>query len=206
MDFIHELTRKPWLSEPEGTVTDIHGERAYPVPVEKLGLRVFLAVVTVLFALVIVVYAGRMELADWRPLPEPWLLWLNTALLILSSVALQWALFNARRGRIEGVRAGLYAAGVLTFAFLIGQLWVAQQLAAMGYYAATSPALAFFYLITAMHGLHLLGGLVAWGRTAVRVWRGHEAVQVRLSIELCAVYWHYLLAIWLVLFGLLLLT
>ena len=205
MDFIHELTRKPWLSE-QGTVTGLHGERAYPVPAVKLGLRVFLAVVTVLFSLVIVVYGGRMELADWRPLPEPWLLWLNTALLILSSVALQWALFNARRGRIEGTRAGLYAAGVLTFAFLVGQLWVAQQLAAMGYYADKSPALAFFYLITAMHGLHLLGGLVAWGRTAVRVWRGHEAVQVRLSIELCAVYWHYLLAIWLVLFGLLLLT
>lgn len=205
MDFIHELTRKPWLSE-EDTVTDIHGERAYPVPAVKLGLRVFLAVVTVLFSLVVIVYIGRMELGDWRPLPEPWLLWLNTALLILSSVALQWALFNARRGRIEGTRAGLYAAGVLTFAFLVGQLWVAQQLAAMGYYADKSPALAFFYLITTMHGLHLLGGLVAWGRTAVRVWRGHEAVQVRLSVELCAVYWHYLLAIWLVLFALLLLT
>lgn len=205
MDFIQELSTKPWLSDP-GPVADVHSGRAFPLPSEKIGLRVFLAVVTVLFSLIVVVYSDRMALSDWRPLPEPWLLWLNTAVLVLGSAALQWALINARREQIEGVRFGLHAAGVFTFAFLVGQLWVAQQLNAMGYYADTSPALAFFYLITAMHGVHLLGGLVAWVRTAARVWRGYEPDQVRLSIELCAVYWHYLLVLWLILFSLLLLT
>ncbi len=68
------------------------------------------------------------------------------------------------------------------------------------------PANAFYYLITALHGVHLLGGLVAWGWTGNRVRRGFEANQVSLSVELCAVYWHFLLLVWLVLFGLLLLT
>lgn len=205
MSLIRELTRKPWLAD-EGTVAEFHGGRTFPLPVEKIGLRVFLGVVTVLFSLFIIVYSDRMTLPDWRPLPEPWLLWLNTALLIVASVAIQRALVSARRGRIDGVRSGLYAAGACTFAFLIGQLWVAGQLAGMGYYAATSPAAAFFYLLTAMHGLHLVGGLVAWTRCVVRMWRGHDVGELLLSVELCAVYWHYLLGIWLVLFGLLVLT
>ncbi len=205
MNLIRELTRKPWLAD-QGSVAEFHTGRTFPLPSEKIALRVFLTVVTVLFSLVIVVYSDRMSLSDWRPLQEPWLLWLNTAVLILASVAFQWALVNARRGRIDGVRIGLRAAGVCTFAFLVGQILVGQQLAAMGYYADTNPAVAFLYLITGLHGMHLVGGLVAWGRTAIRMRRGYALDQLYLGVELCAVYWHYLLAIWLVLFGLMVLT
>src|SRR5258708_16400870 len=54
-----------------------------------------------------------------------------------------------------------------------------------------------------MHGLHLMGGLVALGRTIAKVWRGAAMTQGRLSVELCAIYWHFLLLVWLVLLGLL---
>ena len=204
MSIFRALTEKPWLVE--GPVYQLHSGREFFLPRVVLGLRVFLAVVAVLFTLLVVAYADRMALADWRPLPEPWLLWPNTALLILSSIALQWACTAASRGQIDGVRSGLLAAGVLAFAFLAGQLLAWQHLAASGYYAATNPANAFFYLLTALHGLHLSGGLVAWARTSAKVRRGFEAAEVRLSVELCAVYWHFLLVIWLVVFGLLLLT
>ena len=180
---------------------------AEPAPAAaRIGLWVFLAVVTSLFALFISAYAMRMELADWKPLPEPWLLWLNTGVLILTSVAMQWTRAAAARGRADHVRIGLIAAGSLTFAFLAGQLVVWQQLNASGYLAAENPANAFFYLLTALHGLHLLGGLVAWGRTMAKVRRGVKLADVRLSVELCTVYWHYLLLVWLVLFALLLST
>jgi cytochrome c oxidase subunit III len=205
VSFLHQLMEKPWVKG-EGSVVALHDGRAFPLPTVKLGLRVFLAVVTVLFSLLVVAYADRMSAADWRSLPVPWLLWLNTVMLILSSVALQWAWGGARWGQIDVVWVGLLVGGVFAFAFLVGQLLAWQQLAAVGYFAATNPAVAFFYLITALHGLHLLGGLVAWGRTTVKVWRGFEVGQVRLSVELCAVYWHFLLLIWLVLFGLLLFT
>ncbi len=205
MNFFHELTRKPWVKEP-GTVLDLHGRAAFALPTAKLGLRVFLAVVTVVFLLLVVVYVHRAGLADWRPLPKPWLLWPNTAMLILSSVGLQWARVAANRGQIDGVKAGLLAGGGFAFAFLAGQLLAWQQLAAWGYFTASNPANALFCLLTAVHGVHLLGGLVAWGRTTAKVWRGVEVAQVRLSVELCAVYWHFLLLVWLVLFGLLLFT
>lgn len=205
MSLFHELTRKPWLAE-EGAIADADPGKVFPLSSERIGLRVFLTVVTVLFSLTVIVYSDRMVLPDWRPLPEPWLLWINTAILILGSVAFQRAVVSARRGRIDGVRIGLHAAGICTFAFLVGQLWVAQQLTAMGYYADSNISAAFFYLLTSMHAVHLMGGLVAWGRTAARMWRGHAVDQLLPSVELCATYWHYLLGIWLVLFGLLLLT
>jgi cytochrome c oxidase subunit 3 len=194
---------QPWAAQ--GSIEDVHGG-VLSQPTAKLGLWVFLAVVTSLFALFISAYAMRMKLGDWSPMPKPGLLWLNTAVLILTSVAMQWTRAAANRGQIDGVRIGLVAGGVLTFVFLAGQLVVWQQLNASGYFVAANPANDFFYLLTAVHGLHLLGGLVAWGKVTARVWRGVAVREVRESVGLCTVYWHYLLLVWLVLFALLLFT
>ncbi len=205
MSLFSQLMEKPWETDQDAVVA-LHRNRAFPVPREKLGLRVFLVVISVLFSLFVVSYAERMTVPDWRSLPAPWLLWLNTAVLAMSSGALHWAWVSADRGRMDGVRNGLLAGGVLAFVFLVGQLLVWQQLIAAGYFAAANPANAFFYLLTALHGVHLLGGLVAWGRTSAKVRRGHDVSQVRLSVELCAIYWHFLLVVWLVFFGLVLFT
>jgi cytochrome c oxidase subunit III len=195
------LTAKPWLEA--GPIGD---PGASFLPTAKIGLGVFLAVVGSLFALLIGAYSMRMNMGEWRPAPVPKLLWLNTGVLMLSSGALQWAQVAARRGRINGVRAGLLAGSVFALAFLAGQLAAWRQLDAAGYYLTDNPAAAFFYLITGVHGLHLLGGLVALGRTTDKAWQGVALANTRLSVELCAVYWHFLLLVWLVFFGLLLVT
>ncbi len=205
MGIFHELGKKPWLTD-KAEVDSLHDQQAFFLPAGKVGLRVFLVVVTVIFSLLIIAYANRMSFPTWRPMPEPWVLWLNTALLIASSIAMQWARNSTRQNNMNGVRDGLLLGGVLTFAFVTGQLFVWQQLVDMGYYASTNTANAFFYLVTALHGLHLLGGLVAWWRSVSRMRRGSSAVDLRLSVELCTVYWHYLLLVWLVLFALLLIT
>jgi cytochrome c oxidase subunit 3 len=202
VSFFHQLTEKPWAPT-QGTVVELHDGRAFSVPTATLGVRVFLAVVTVLFSLLIMAYGSRMEFEDWRPSPQLWLLWLNTAMLVLSSVAMQWARIAARRGEIDGVAIGLNAGGFFAVGFLGGQILAWRQLNMMGAFDVTNPAIGFFYMITALHGLHLMGGLVAWGRTIAKVRRGFDMVHVRLSVELCTVYWHFLLVVWLVLFGLL---
>jgi cytochrome c oxidase subunit 3 len=195
------LAAKPWLEE--GVLADFRGESASSMPPAKIGLGVFLAVVGSLFALFISAYSMRMNMVDWRTLPVPRLLWFNTGVLVMSSIALQWAHIAARRNDIDGVFAGLLAGGASAVTFLAGQLLAWQQLNVAGYFVASNPANSFFYLITAAHGLHLMGGLVALGRTTAKVWRGAEMTQVRLSVELCAIYWHFLLLVWLVLLGLL---
>jgi cytochrome c oxidase subunit 3 len=155
---------------------------------------------------------GHGGVVHWHPLVEPGILWLNTALLVLASAALQIARTRAMRKDVAGVRSSFTAGGVLTVAFLAGQLWAWRELDASGQYDAAQPAYTFFLLLTALHGLHMVGGLLVLSRTARRVWRGVDPAnvvlmsRVRLSVELCTVYWHWLLLIWLGLFALLLST
>jgi len=206
MGFFQQITEKPWTAG-HGGVVDRHDRKYFFLPSATLGLRVLLAAITVVFSLLVVAYADRMGVSDWRALPDPPLLWLNTAILILSSAGLQWATISARRGEIRGIKVGLLIGGLAAFFFLLGQLLAWQQLVDLGYFVASNPANAFFYLLTALHGLHLLGGLIAWAWTGDKVWRRDaEADRLRLRVELCTVYWHYLLVVWLVLFGLMLLT
>jgi cytochrome c oxidase subunit III len=195
---------KPWLEQRPIEMVD--GDGALSLPPVKVGLGVFLAVATSLFALLISAYHMRMMGADWNRLTVPRVLWLNTTVLILASIAMQRTRIAARWGQLDRVKNGLIAAGVLTFSFLAGQLWAWQQMDAAGYFLTANPAYSFFYLLTALHGLHLLGGLWVWGRTTAKVLRGVEVGKVRLSVELCTVYWHYLLLVWLVLFAVLLHT
>jgi cytochrome c oxidase subunit 3 len=126
--------------------------------------------------------------------------------LFLSSAMFQQARVEARSQNIERVMTPLLTAGLFAFIFLMGQLIVWQQLARHGYFVASNPASSFFYLITTLHGLHLLGGLVAWTRTTAKVWNGAEVTQIRLSVNLCGIYWHFLLIVWLAFFCLLLAT
>jgi cytochrome c oxidase subunit 3 len=196
------LTAKPWLEE--GPIGEVPGTGASPLPAATIGLGVFLVVVGALFSLLISAYSVRMTMLDWRPLPVPDLLWFNTGLLVASSVALQLAQIAVKRGRMEDLKLGLMAGAGFALLFLVGQILVWRQLSAAGYFLASNPANAFFYLLVALHGLHLSGGLVALGRSANRVWRGsYRRDAVRRSVGLCAAYWHFLLLIWLIVMALL---
>lgn len=181
-----------------------YGQGLRAASAARLGLGVFMGVVGVLFALFINAYLMRRGHGDWLPLPEPWQLWLNTGLLAGSSVALQAAWRGMRRRVV--LRAGLLVGGALALAFLGGQLWAWRELLLLGYALASNPANSFFYLLTGLHGLHVVGGLMAWGLATSHAWRAGDVAPVRLRVELCALYWHFLLAVWLVLFVLLLLT
>jgi cytochrome c oxidase subunit 3 len=203
------LSTKSWLAQ--GTVAVEAATIEPPRPVAaRVGLWIFLAVVTSLFGLFISAYYMRMghggQMAtDWKPFPEPLILWINTALLLLGSSAMQWARSSVARGNADRTRTALLTGGVLTLAFLVGQFLAWRLMVTTGYFMPSNPAVAFFYLLTGVHGLHLLGGLYVWGRTVLRLSRkDRELIDVRLSVELCTVYWHYLLVVWLVLFALLL--
>ncbi|MGH8548701.1 MAG: cytochrome c oxidase subunit 3 [Methylococcales bacterium] len=176
------------------------------LPKPKFGLGVILVVVTMLFFLLLVAYTSRMQITDWHPLPEPGILWLNTGFLMLSSASLQWAKIAWGHGAFSGVRNAMLAAGILTGLFLAGQLIAWQQIRSSGYLLAGNPATSFFYLITLIHGLHLVGGLVAWLKTFVRFIHGNSLLRIGINIDLCAVYWHYLLVVWLIFYCLMLST
>jgi cytochrome c oxidase subunit III len=196
-----------WSGGPEGIQA---AEGADRIQNARVGLRLFLAVVSSLFFLFLVAFIERSQMADWRPLTEPlaplanlWQLWLNTAFLVFSCIALQWSRMAARQARLDATVIGFAVGGVFTVAFLTGQLWVWQQFVAWGYFVASNPANSFFYLLTGLHGFHLLGGLIAWSRTVAKFLHHVPLPQLSASVELCATYWHYLLGLWFVLFALL---
>lgn len=194
------LTAKPWENrEQAGDVGAIHAAPA------RIGLWIFMAVVTSLFSLLLSAYAMRMhQSVGWCHLTIPRILWLNTIVLLAASVAMQLASSAVGHGRRVVVKWALVAGGGLTIAFLAGQMLAWQAVGPSLYYIQGSPAIAFFYVLTIAHGLHLIGGLYVLGRASLRFAGGAEPVDLRQSLSLCAIYWHFLLLVWLAVFGLLL--
>ena len=209
---IQRLKDKPWTKQ--GVVPTSQETVTSSAP--KVGLWVFLAVVSSLFGLFASAYmmrvTGHSGLAVWQPLDEPNILWINTLVLVLASGAMQVARNRIDADDLTGGRTYFLSAGVLTVVFLAGQMLAWQQARASGNLGPGSPAYAFFVLLTAVHGLHLLGGLFVLGRTTVRIFRGIDAnsvvarSRIRMSVQLCTTYWHWLLLIWLGVFALLLST
>ncbi|KWC44268.1 cytochrome c oxidase subunit 3 [Burkholderia ubonensis] len=159
----------------------------------RVGLIVFMAVATTLFSLLLLAYGMRMREPDWQPIPHPALLWWNTGALALASLAMQ----RARQLTLRRA-AWLACGGVLAAVFVIGQLAAWRVLSAAGQTVAVNPSNSFLYLLTGLHGLHVLGGLVAWAVTIAHLRRANP-FRAQRAIALCAIYWHFLLAVWLVL-------
>ena len=163
-------------------------------------------VASINFNTTIVSYYTRSQFPDWEILADPGILWINTAMLVLASVAMQIASNNAGRGEQAKMRNALIAGALLTLAFVTGQLVAWVQLANEGYYLQQNPATAFFYLLTGLHAVHLLGGLWFMMLLGFRLKRVDSQEKARQTVALCATYWHYLLLVWMVLFTLLLRT
>ena len=207
---VRKLSTKPWEAQP-ASASDVEAPRWPPA---RVGLWVFLAVITSLFGLFLSAYYMRLTghhgtgpATDWGALTEPPVLWLNTLLLIVASVAMQASRKAIRESSIDRGFKALMVGGLLTLAFLAGQFYAWGQVRNTEFFTPANPALAFFYLLTAVHGLHLLGGLYVWGRTLVRMRRKDvEVTDVQLSVDLCSVYWHFLLFVWLGVFAVMLST
>jgi cytochrome c oxidase subunit 3 len=217
---IRRLQDKPWLQQ--GVIEGSHHDGGLTSNAPRVGLWAFFLVVASLFLVFIGAYFMRMDsshggiaaghMTNWMPVTEPGILWLNSILLVLASIAFQLAASESNKSDFAPVRRYFNASGLLTMAFLLGQLLAWRTLFLSGDYGIESPAFSFFILLTAVHGLHLLGGLFVWSRTAMKLKRGLEQADllqiaaIRQSIQLCATYWHFLLLIWIVLFFILLST
>lgn len=195
------INTQPWIAE---SVDEASYQAPFNARPKAVALATLLAVITSFFALLVSAYSLRMELGDWVPLTEPQLLWTNTIVLILASIAFQWTRNAVRNGITESIKPGMLVTGFLTAAFLVGQYTAWQQLHATGHYMTSNPADAFFFLLTGLHALHILGGMYVWARATMRAFAGSDDIEE--SIQLCTAYWHFLLVVWLVLFGLMLST
>ncbi len=168
-----------------------------------LGVAAFLAAVTMLFLAFTSAYLARRQEAGWFAFTPPSVLWINTAVLLVSSGTLDWARRRIRVGDAAGLRQGVELTAALGLLFLLGQLVAWRQLAARGLFLRTNPHSSFFYVLTAVHGAHLLGGVVALAIVLLHSWQGRYAAQAHAGVTNCAAYWHFMDLLWLYLFVLL---
>jgi cytochrome c oxidase subunit 3 len=165
----------------------------------KMGMWVALAAVVMVFAAFTSAFIVRKGMAfDWRPVVLPSILWLNTAVLLASSVTME----KAKRETDSGL-GWLTATSVLGLIFLCGQFSAWRQLRAGGLYLASNPASSFFYLLTGAHGLHILGGILALSYVVLRECSRKVWPRRRAAIEATALYWHFMDGLWIYLFLLL---
>src|SRR5262245_51368232 len=175
----------------------------FPLSRGQLGMFALLAGVTMLFAGLTSAYIVLSGVPTWQDLVLPPLLWLNTLILIASSVALEFARRAVRRDRLSEMKRWLALSGLLGFAFLAGQFIVWRQLVGAGVYLPSSLHSSFFYVLTSIHGVHLLGGLVGLAFVLQNAFRGQLVSERHEPLKLCALYWHFMDAVWIWLFLLL---
>ena len=182
----------------------------------ELGVRMFLATVTMLFAAFTSAYLVRRAGTDWRPVPLPAVLGVNTLVLALSSVAAEVGRRAAAGGRWRPARAGFLAAAALGLAFVGGQLGAWRALEEAGFVVSTLPHSAFFYLLTGVHAVHLVAGLVVLATTlpalrpppaagvhATDPEGGTVAVSPAARARMAATFWHFFGALWIYVYALL---
>ncbi len=161
------------------------------------GLLVLLAATTMAFAAFTSAFVVRRGMSnDWVALTLPRIIWANTAILIASSVLLELARRSLHRGRRSAFNGYWTAGTVLGALFLLGQAIAWLQLRAEGIFVATNPSSSFFYLLTAAHGLHILGGLTALVYVDVEALRLQLGPGKRTAVDVSAVFWHFVDGLW----------
>lgn len=169
----------------------------------RLGMWMFVATVTMLFAAFSSAYIVRGAGTDWRPVAMPGILWLNTLVILVSSGALALGARHARAERLQRARAWVQLALLLGVTFLVGQFAAWRELVADGITVPSTPHASFFYMLTGLHGAHILAGLsllaVAASRLAVAQrdpGRHDTARAARRLVDAGSIFWHFLAGLW----------
>jgi cytochrome c oxidase subunit III len=144
----------------------------------------------------------RANSTRWVPLHLPWIIWVNTVLLLLSSGAMELARRQLALADIAQFRKLWALATTLGVLFLIGQLVAWRQFVLAGFYVSTNQASSFFYIFTGLHGLHLLGGICALLYVSFRKFE-RAKVSRSVAAEVASYYWHFMDGLWIFLLALL---
>ena len=145
----------------------------------------------------------RKEGGAWLQFELPQMFWVSTAIILISSVTMNWAVSSAKKDDFKQVRAGLLLTLLLGIAFGIAQVYGWTYLYSNGIVWAGTKSNAsgsLMYLLTFLHLVHLFAGLINIGIVMRKAAKGKYSSQNMLGIKLCATYWHFLDGLWIYLF------
>jgi cytochrome c oxidase subunit 3 len=171
--------------------------RVTPPRTGQTGIWIAMASITMFFAALTSAMVVRAGLgADWTRVALPRVLYLNTVVLLASSLTLELSERSLKAGRAARFRAWLFTTAGLGIVFLVGQLDAWRELAARGVYLATNPASTFFYLLTGLHGIHLACGLLALFYLVACHRRIAEGLSGQSTLHVATLYWHFMDLLW----------
>lgn len=176
-------------------------ERTPPPEGYKIGMWLVLVSVTMLFSALASAYIFNS--AQRMPIVMPKVLWLSTAIILVSSATLEIAR-RALKRRIEGkFRLWIGVTTALGFGFLIAQLFAWRHLSESGFYVNRNLHSGYSYLFTGLHGVHLIGGLAGLIFITLRNPAKWTALRRRVAVDVTSLYWHFLSGLWIILFAML---
>ena len=196
------LIQKPWEKE-QAEIDNYHEGRTFNISPQKSAVIVIFGVATVLFSLIFTGYLYTLPPEqDTRYLLKPNLLWINTIVLFLVTYYFSKVTNDLKKRQTSKVKKNLIFVGALSYLFLFGQVIFWFQLMKSGNYASTNSYFSSFYFFTALHGMHLLGGLFFWGKVSSRVMKldKDKILNEEKNISALSLYWTYLLVVWIVFF------
>jgi cytochrome c oxidase subunit 3 len=196
------LSDKPWDKE-QMAIDNYHQGKTFDISNQTSAVIVIFGVSTVLFSLVVTGYLYSVPSGqDTQYLLKPNLLWVNTLILLSVTYFFNRITKDLKKNIVERVKTNLLIIGFLSYAFLFGQLFFWVQLMKSGNYVSTNNYFSSFYIFTALHGLHLLGGLFFWGMVFSKVCKVEKTkiINQKKSIEALSLYWTFLLIVWFVFF------
>ena len=172
---------------------------------KKFAMWLFITTVVMIFASLTSAYIVRQAEGNWLMFELPSILWGNTAIILISSVFMQWAYVSAKRDNMGNVKIAITGAVIFGVLFLIGQVMAWGDLVAADVYLVGNPSGSFVYILTGVHGLHLVSGVIYLLIVLFSALRYKVHSQNMAQIEMCTTYWHFLGGLWLYLFIFLLL-
>jgi cytochrome c oxidase subunit 3 len=196
------LSDKPW-EKGQITTDNYHQGKTFDISLQTSAVIVIFGVSTVLFTLVVTGYLYSIPLGqDTEYLLKPNLLWLNTLFLLYVAYFFNKITNDLKKNNFEKIKRNLLIVGFLSYFFLFGQILFWFQLMKNGNYVSTNNYFSSFYIFTALHGLHLLGGLFFWGKVFSKVnkLKKEDTIAEQKSIDALSLYWTFLLIVWLVFF------
>lgn len=169
----------------------------------KFSLWLIIISIIMMFAAFTSAYIVRREEGNWLEFELPTILLVNTVVILLSSITMQWSYVSAKKDNIGSVKLGLIMTLILGIAFLAGQWSGWSELVQNNIYfggATSNPSGSFLYVLTGVHGFHLITGLVFVLLTLMSSLKYKVHSKNLLRIQLCTVYWHFLGGLWLYLY------
>lgn len=173
---------------------------------KKFALWIFIASVLMIFAALTSAYIVRQADGNWMSFDLPASFWITSAIILASSVTMHWAYWSAKKDNLEATKLAITLTSFLGLAFLIGQYIAWGDLVERNVYFVGNPSGSFVYVLSGLHGLHIVGGVIFLFIVLVATFRFKVHSRSLDQIEMCATYWHFLDGLWLYLFVFLLLN